>query len=302
MNRKAFLKKLKARPARVRAWPAPQRPESIQLNYLQQLKRLLALIRAQVDTRVRPLLPELAAQAAARRGDVHEDVIDPGERLNKLFDRISESFYKAWSPEKQAKIPRAIAASTADYHKSQFARQLAASLGIDPLLPEREFGMVQRIKDFTASNVALITKLSDQTLNEIHTSILRGISEGTRHEDIAAELDDQFQLGEDRAALIARDQVGKFYGALDAARQQDLGAESFIWRTVNDERVRNAHEDFNGNEYPWDDPPGDGSPQEGTIPGSAVNCRCYAEPVFPDLEGGPAQEEDAPPEDAPAEP
>jgi len=44
----------------------------------------------------------------------------------------------------------------------------------------------------------------------------------------------------------------------------------YIWRTVEDDKVRNAHADYNRTVRDWSDDPD---------PGEEFNCRCWAEPV-----------------------
>jgi SPP1 gp7 family putative phage head morphogenesis protein len=86
-------------------------------------------------------------------------------------------------------------------------------------------------------------------------------------------------VAESRAKLIARDQVGKLFGAIQEARQVGLGIDRYTWRTSNDNRVRDTHEKREGESYSWNDPPGDLSdPGDGGHPGFPINCRCWAEP------------------------
>lgn len=260
----------------------PLKPSGIQLSYFRELRKLIRSAKARVDERVVPLLPELTARASSLR----QDALDPTKRINKLLDRISESFYREWDPERTAGIARQAATATSEFQKTQLRRQLSRSLGIDPL-GTREPGLAQRVKDFTGANVALIKRMSDTYLGQVEQKITDGIRGGERHEDIATQLEHEFDLTETRAQLIARDQVGKFVGELNQFRQEALGIDQYIWRTVHDERVRNAHTDFDGNTYDWDDPPGDGSAEEGDHPGSGINCRCWAEGIIPELESDP---------------
>ena len=78
-----------------------------------------------------------------------------------------------------------------------------------------------------------------------------------------------------KSKLITRDQYSKFYGGLSEIRQTASGIDAYIWRTQGDDRVRPEHAAQDGNRYAWSDPPSTG------IPGSAVNCRCLADPVIP---------------------
>lgn len=47
-------------------------------------------------------------------------------------------------------------------------------------------------------------------------------------------------------------------------------AGKYIWRTVEDDRVRNAHAQYNRTVRDWSDDPD---------PGEEFNCRCWAEPI-----------------------
>jgi SPP1 gp7 family putative phage head morphogenesis protein len=94
---------------------------------------------------------------------------------------------------------------------------------------------------------------------------------------------------EERARVIARDQVGKLNGQLTELRQRQAGVTTYYWRTSRDERVREAHDVLEGMLCRWDDPTvysDDGGATwkprsaigafEGQ-PGGEFQCRCSAE-------------------------
>ena len=68
-----------------------------------------------------------------------------------------------------------------------------------------------------------------------------------------------------------------FAGLINQLRQQDLGIERYIWRSQDDAKVRESHAEYDDQVFRWDEPPAGGHP------GQAHNCRCYAEPVRPDV-------------------
>lgn len=76
------------------------------------------------------------------------------------------------------------------------------------------------------------------------------------------------------AAFIARDQLGKFTGALNQAQDLYAGSKKYIWRTVGDNRVRHEHEERDGKEFYYSNPPAGGHP------GQDYRCRCTAEAIF----------------------
>lgn len=172
-------------------------------------------------------------------------------------------------------LAKKFSAQTSSYQRIQLGRQTEAALGVNILSTDRK---IEPIADaFVDTNVGLIKNLSDKVAGDVQSVVLRAIQDGKLHPQIAKDLDAKFQFGEDRAKLIARDQVGKLYGQVNAARQRNLGVEKFVWRSVGDERVRPEHAARDGKEFTYDDPP------EGELPGEAVLCRCWAEPVFDDI-------------------
>ena len=64
---------------------------------------------------------------------------------------------------------------------------------------------------------------------------------------------------------------------LNTYRNKQAGAGSYIWQTMEDDRVRPAHQDLDGKQFDYDDPNGG---DDGQLPGQPINCRCVATPVF----------------------
>lgn len=71
-----------------------------------------------------------------------------------------------------------------------------------------------------------------------------------------------------------------FAGLINQLRQEDLGIEEYIWRSRDDDKVRDSHAAYDDRVFRWDDPP------EGGHPGQAHNCRCVAEPIAPGIQAG----------------
>jgi SPP1 gp7 family putative phage head morphogenesis protein len=94
------------------------------------------------------------------------------------------------------------------------------------------------------------------------------------------------QMSKQEARLIATDQTSKLTGRLNQARQEDIGVEEYIWRTVGGQRVRPStpsmansntycdHYERDGKKFRWDRPP------HGGHPGQSRLCRCRAEAVI----------------------
>ena len=129
--------------------------------------------------------------------------------------------------------------------------------------------------DWNKTNTDLIKSLPTRLHPELKGIIRRGVQNGVSVKDLQKEIKARYGVSDIRARLIAQDQTLKFHSSLSEYRLKSVGVEKYIWRTVQDSRVRPDHVERNGNEYSWDKPPAGG-----LHPGQEVRCRCRAEPVF----------------------
>jgi SPP1 gp7 family putative phage head morphogenesis protein len=255
------------RPRRV--LPKQVLPSAIQQQYARELTGVVDIIEEEVRKET-PTFERILSSSASLRQDANE-----GAQVRQGIDEITRRI-SARMPD-LTNLAQKFATQTSTYQRIQLSRQVQAAFGTDVLTSDPNLAPL--IDGFVAENVALIRDMPTKTLGEIEQTVLRGVTAGKLHRDIAAEIDQRFEVGRSRARLIARDQVGKFYGQVNAARQKDMGVEEFIWRTVNDGRVRERHRTRDGNRYDYASPP------NGELPGEPINCRCYAEPVFDELRG-----------------
>lgn len=137
----------------------------------------------------------------------------------------------------------------------------------------KEFETLKTI--WTSQNVALIKSIDDQIMDKVRFSMSQRIKEQTIA-GLAKDIKDIAKVSENRAVLIATDQVGKLNSQLTQYRQMNAGIEQYMWLSQHDNRVRPKHRApyRDGNIYRWDDPPPDGHP------GWPIRCRCVAAPVF----------------------
>lgn len=169
---------------------------------------------------------------------------------------------------------------TADYQREQLRRQVRAVLGVDVFASDKRLAAL--VDDFVQHNVSLIRRIPDKLHSEVDAMVQRSVTSGTLNDDLADDLAARFSIAEDHAELIARDQIGKFYGDVNSSRQRELGVTRFIWRTARDERVRESHAELDGEEFSYDDLPTNERDEE-IRPGDDIQCRCYAEPIFDDI-------------------
>lgn len=258
--------------------PAQARPTGIELAYFGALR---PIVKAMTDA-TQGLIPQLEDVLNDARMDATSEeqarLARAKKRAERLIDRTAEKLADTLRPHELEAVAAKFGASTSKFQKEQLGRQVRAAAGLDlNKIASSEKGIKGRVEGWIAENVTLIRTLPSTYFDDVKNQVFGAIERGTRHEVLAAELRDRYEIPENRAALIARDQVGKLYGDLNAQRQQNLGVTDYIWRTVRDNRVRVEHEDREGETFSWADAP------DGGHPGEDINCRCYAEPDLSDL-------------------
>ena len=245
--------------------------------------RIAAEYRAALGPSVQALLDLLAelVRDLEREWPQPEPVRTDNDRDVALtVKRTADKLARAVKAESIVPIAAKYGAATADFQRAQLAKQARAAVSIDVRkLSGVDRNVPRQIAQFAQTNADLITGLGQRMAEDIAKVVEEGVVSGSRWETIAKRLEHVGGVTESRAALIARDQVGKLYADINRQRQGNLGVTRYVWRTVRDNRVREEHEALDGDSFEWSSPPPDGHP------GEAVNCRCYADPDFSELLG-----------------
>ncbi|HZX14410.1 MAG TPA: minor capsid protein [Thermodesulfobacteriota bacterium] len=196
------------------------------------------------------------------------------------IDSIFESFKVKWSQlvDGFSSKVRSIAGFVKDFTTRNFNRQMESvnkkELEVNPFINNPKLS--QSINDFVSENVRLIKNFGNQGADRLTTLINDSVRQGQSIKTIKDHLKTEFGFGENKAKLIARDQVGKFHGNLTQIQHLEAGIDKYIWQTAQDERVRPKHRERNKKVFSWDKPPSDGHP------GQPIQCRCVALPYFDD--------------------
>ena len=255
-----------------RRLPRAARPDRIAAEYQRALGPVVASL---LD-----LLAEFLRELEREWQTLPGQRTDNDQDVTRLVKRTADKLARAIKAESVIPIATKYGAATSDFQRAQLAKQARAAVSIDVRkLAGLDRNVPKQLVTFAETNAQLITGLGQRMADDIADVVQEGVVSGSRWETIAARLAERGTVTESRAALIARDQVGKLYGAVNKQRQTNLGVTRYVWRTVRDNRVREEHEALDGDSIAWESPPDDGHP------GEAVNCRCYADPDFSELLG-----------------
>lgn len=255
---------LQQRYAKKKGRPAKSRPIFVSRKIeLQYTKELLAI-------------SEMCQKAAS-------EIIIPDVAKNIGDSWFSESIAKFKQKVGNAvdAIANKLAHKTVNEQKKQSDKQLADQLekltGLDLKFLFSEEDLAKVVDEAISANVSLIRSIPQQYADRVESIILNGLQGGRRSEDIAKEIGALGQTTDDRARLIAQDQLGKINSRIAQIRQQKLGVTHYIWSTSHDERVRHSHRLRDGVMFAWDNPPSDGHA------GQPIRCRCVALPYLEHL-------------------
>jgi SPP1 gp7 family putative phage head morphogenesis protein len=123
----------------------------------------------------------------------------------------------------------------------------------------------------------LVKTVAGRYWDRLARDVEQAFTGGMRAETLAERFEERDGMLARDALRLARDQVAKLTADFNQERQEALGVTGYVWRTMNDNRVRPEHVPREGQHFDWDAPPEDGHP------GQPIQCRCYSEPNLSDL-------------------
>lgn len=248
---------------------APRPPSAAVVAYGVTIRRYLSTITDAIKAAVYPALEDYSTAhptPALQRLDAVSG--NMGRRIDKLKVELQARVNDA----EILPLVDAAARTIARYN----AREIKRVLGIDP----RE--KVPNLDQFRRANVERIKSIAADVLPRVEKVLEQNF--GLRVEDLSVKIQTEFDVSESRGDLIARDQTLKLNAQLTRARYADVGIEKYVWTTSGDERVREEHEELDGQEFAFIDPPSVGNP------GDDFQCRCTPYPVIPELAAAPDDE------------
>ena len=258
-------------------------PDSQEREYVRLLLRYSKQLQADVNRVLLPRLDDIVVQYKVEsRSDSWIDTLDSLmaelarlalETLGSVVTRLPGQFN-----------------AVSKFNEGQFKLVVKANTGLTlpPVMPGAPSSSLLGVNVFRSEpflkplaegwiseNTALIKSLPTRLHPELEGIVRRGVMNGQSVKDIKDQIKARYGVTDYRAKLIAQDQTLKLNADLTRYRLQSVGVERYIWRSVQDSRVRPEHADRNGNEYTWKE-----GPPNGSHPGQEVRCRCRAEAIW----------------------
>lgn len=143
-------------------------------------------------------------------------------------------------------------------------------------------------QDFLATKVFKIRRVNDTVREQVRKQLREGIAVGESADELAGRIRAVYNFTSYRSKTIARTEASSIVNTARSMVMKHEGVERREWMTAGDERVRETHQQENGNEVTGDESypvtnlkyPGDpdGEPEE------IIRCRCIEVPVLEDEE------------------
>lgn len=248
---------------------------AIELSYATEIHLLQFKLKKVIDQIVVPQIESLVKHA----GNVRLD--DWSDELDRSIELARATFNGITPREDIQDLALKYAQETSKYQRLQLAQSLQTAIGVNVFFDNAK--LLGRMKAHVKQNVDLITSIDDDLLKEVSGRLTTGIRAGARVEELRDMIEERYDVSKSRASLIARDQVGKFYGEINHDRQTSLGIQSYVWRGVLDQKERPMHVDLEGQVFQWGAPPITNDQGDRNEPGGDYQCRCTGEPVLSDL-------------------
>lgn len=271
-------------PEKLKIGKRPAFPITVSRQYYAELRALVANLYALTKEILLPEIPGILADAAAlrpttdaahtrrKRGTRRRDE-SYADTIQALVEKIMARHAEDYTEQEITDIVTDFAQRTDEFNFKQFKVSIGATEEFS--IPVFETFFEQEFETFLVENRRLIKSMTQDYAGRVQGIVTDGVRRGALNKEIAAEIKKAAKVSDNKAKLIARDQVAKYNSTLIQLRQQSVGIQQYQWSTSLDERVRPTHEANEGRIFRWDSP----SSITGH-PGEDINCRCVAIPVF----------------------
>lgn len=264
-------------------------PKSIELEARRTLKNITKPIQEDLET----IIDNMRDKSAREIGKELEAVKKNYDfQIQIVADQIADSWV--------AKVNR--------YNKKKFMADMRKTLGIDigAIVDE---AMKDDLEVMALESASYIKTIPSYLVGHVADRVIQHYKGLPMPENrtLKQQIKEEFKVSDGRARVLARDQTSKMNTSITAIRQQNIGIEWYIWRTVEDNAVvgapgglypYNPKNKLHKNHYimnnllcKWDDPTvysdDDGKTWKARTaemphnhPGDDIMCRCRPAPYI----------------------
>lgn len=140
--------------------------------------------------------------------------------------------------------------------------------------------------EWYSSQSKLVDSIVSNYTDKLGIIVSNAVQRGSLYKDVQNDVKGLYDVSDNRAKFIARNEIGNLNAVTTKTRQEEAGIYCYEWQTSSDERVRESHAEMHGDIYYWSgDNVGEINgmkvyPAPKFHPGMDYNCRCVAIPII----------------------
>jgi len=270
-----------------RRLPEPSHPASAEREYHRYLRKYAQTYALLMSKGLKEILPDMREVAALEQPRMDENI---EAKLKRLFGWVEKNLarifpdpmLRGWALAMISKVSRNSKSNTNRTMKAVYKEAGEPAPDFEPFMHDRK--LTPYYQNVVDENVGLIRSIPLEKLPVFKNQLVAMITADAPSSQIQEAIMKNFAVTRNKAALIARDQIGKVNGALEEHRQKQLGFTRYRWRTSEDSRVRKDHKELDGQIFDWSKPPiVDKRTGRRAHPKRDFQCRCWAEPIIEDV-------------------
>lgn len=137
-------------------------------------------------------------------------------------------------------------------------------------------------RSVAAENVQLIRSIPSQYLTNVQSAVWASVNRGGDMGELSKRLTKEYNITQERAALISRDQNNKAKAVIEQTRRMQLGITEAIWQhSSGGKEPRPTHVAMNGKVFTLKTGMYDSEEKSYVLPGQLINCRCTSRAIIP---------------------
>lgn len=159
-------------------------------------------------------------------------------------------------------------------------RQSVKQISVAPALSSEQRKKIS--EEWTTNMKLWIKDWTEKEIVKLRKDVQARVFTGNRYEGIAKTIEKSFDVSQNKARFLARQETSLLMTKFKETRYTDIGINEYRWGCVagsSNHPVRPIHKSLEGKVFSWNNPPIVDDKGNRKNPGEDYNCRCFARPI-----------------------
>lgn len=234
---------------------------------------------------LRAVLRKLKELTLAEMEEIKGALRQDSTESEKIIEEILADFIKSGVKTDVMEGVRRIMNSVDKTAKENLRQAFRNCLQVDVFIDDTEL-LNKVTEEWYSSQSKLVNSIVSTYTDKLGIVVSNAVQRGSLYKDVKEEIKGIYDVTDNRAKFIARNEIGNLNAITTKTRQEEAGIYCYEWQTSQDERVRDSHAAMDGDIYYWSgNKVGEINglkvyPAPKFHPGMDYNCRCVAIPII----------------------